>query len=165
MHRSSLISGPPALQGARIRNYSFPVDFSGTTESLAFLVYQVNINRYKNGFPSPFWINYICFSLIPNPFLSQPCCPLHHCQTMLLRRPPLLPDLRGPATLWATLCSKLLHCLCRGRKDKNVGGGGYDKMGWGKIKRKWRTYSILYSTAKIYMFCLWIRISNINRSS
>lgn len=65
MHRSSLISGvirstgPPALQGAQIRDYNFPVDCSGTTESLAIPVYQVTINRYKNGFPSPFWINYM----------------------------------------------------------------------------------------------------------
>lgn len=66
VHRSSWIlgvsqsTGPSALQAAQIRDSNFPVDFSGTTEPLALPAYRVNINRYKNGFSSPFWINYIC---------------------------------------------------------------------------------------------------------
>lgn len=45
------------------------MDFSGTTELLAFLVYQVKINRHKSAFCSPFWINYVCS---PMPPLSIP---------------------------------------------------------------------------------------------
>lgn len=43
------------------------------------------------------------------------------------------------------LHSELVSSLCRRGKDTEVGGGGYNEIGLGKIKGKWKT---LYLTAK-----------------